>query len=275
MEVQLAHPGRQTRSEPGEVVARWRDRADLDPGTIPEDISKLEWRLWQTRFEIYVKASTEGGNPSEALRQTSLQSKLDAFWHERISLAYSRDIADISCEEIIEEITKTIKIRHPVCAAQAELFRLHKAEGRSAARQYAHVKSLARDADLESLKPDMIMIIITLNSLDPKDSRLREKMLEAVGQGKEKMTDTVFLRLKGEHEAWLANNSDKATFKAKKAGVNKRDDTQSTKPACWCCGEEGHYKDRCPKKEKAFCKKCRNKGHYEKACKSKSRDPSS
>ena len=63
------------------------------PGTIPEDISKLEWRLWQTRFEIYVKASTEGGNPSEALRQTSLQSKLDAFWHERILLAYSRDIA--------------------------------------------------------------------------------------------------------------------------------------------------------------------------------------
>ena len=134
---------------------------------------------------------------------------------------------------------------------------------------------MARDADLDSLKPEMIMIIITPNSLDPKDRRLREKMLEAVGQGKEKMTDTVFLQLIGEHEAWLANNSDKTTFKAKKAGVNKHDDTQSTKPACWCCGEEGHYKDRCPKKEKAFCRKCRNKGHYEKACKSKSREASS
>ena len=53
----------------------------------------------------------------------------------------------------------------------------------------------------------MIMIIITLNSLDPKDSRLREKMLEAVGQGKEKMTDTVFLRLIGEHKAWLPESS--------------------------------------------------------------------
>ena len=94
-------------------------------------------------------------------------------------------------------------------------------EGRSAARQYAHVKSLARDADLDSLKPEMIMIIITLNSLDHKDSRLREKMLEAVGQGKEKMTDTVFLRLIGEHEAWLANNGDKGTFKAEKAGVHR------------------------------------------------------
>ena len=110
------------------------------------------------------------------LRQTSLQSKLDAFWHERIALAYGKEITNITCKEIVEEITKTIKIRHPVCAAQAELFRLHKAEGRSAARQYAHVKSMARDADLDSLKPEMIMIIITLNSLDPKDHRLRKKM---------------------------------------------------------------------------------------------------
>ena len=81
-EGQLAHPGRQSwggRPELEETVTRWRDRTDLDPGTIPEDISKLEWRQWQAKFEIYVKASTEGGNPSEALRQTSLQSKLDAF----------------------------------------------------------------------------------------------------------------------------------------------------------------------------------------------------
>ena len=173
-----------------------------------------------------------------------MQSKLDAFWHERIALAYGRDIASVTCAEIVEEITKTIKIRHPVCAAQAELFRLHKAEGRSAARQYAHVKSLAKDADLESLKPEMIMIIITLNSLDTKDQRLKEKMLEAVGQGKEKMTDTVFLRLIGEHEAWLANNENKNSAKAKKAAVHRKDEN---KPTCWCCGEEGHYKDRCPR----------------------------
>ena len=121
----------------------------------------------------------------------------------------------------------------------------------------------------------MIMIIITLNSLDPKDNRLREKMLEAVGQGKEKMTDTVFLRLIGKHEAWLANNDNRGTAKAKKAGLHRWDETQDSKSACWCCGDEGHYKDRCPKKEKAFCKKCRNKGHYEKACISKSRVTSS
>ena len=118
------------------------------------------------------------------LRQTSLQSKLDAFWHERITLACDKEMEDITCKEIIEEISKTIKIRHPVCAAQADLFRLYKADGRSAARQYAHVKSMARDADLDSLIPEMIMIIITLNSLDPKDHRLREKMLEAVARAR-------------------------------------------------------------------------------------------
>ena len=82
VEGQLAHPGSQSwggRPDPEETVTRWRDRKDLDPGTISEDISKLEWRQWQAKFKIYVKASTEGGNPSEMLRQMSLQSKLDAF----------------------------------------------------------------------------------------------------------------------------------------------------------------------------------------------------
>ena len=51
---------------------------------------------------------------------------------------------------------------------------------------------MARNADLDSLGPEKIMIIITLNSLDPKDHRLKEKMLEAVGQGKENMSDMVF-----------------------------------------------------------------------------------
>ena len=51
---------------------------------------------------------------------------------------------------------------------------------------------MARDADLNSLGPEKIMIIITLNSLDPEDHRLKEKMLEAVGQGKQKRSDTVF-----------------------------------------------------------------------------------
>ena len=101
------------------------------------------------------------------------------------------------------------------------------------------------------------MTILTLNSLNPKDHRLKEKMLEAVGQGKERMTDTVFRHMIGEHEAWLANNDVKGTTKEKKS-------TKSI--TCWCCGDRGHFRDRGPKREKAFCKKCKNKGHYEKAC---------
>ena len=44
---------------------------------------------------------------------------------------------------------------------------------------------------------------------------------------------------------------------------------------CWCCGEEGHYRDRCPKREKAFCRKCKKKGHFNKACTGKYRASSS
>ena len=135
-EEQLAGPSshRGGRPEPEEIVVRWREHKDLDPGTIPEDITKLEWRQWQTKFDIYVRGSTEGGALTEMLRQTLLQSKLDAFWHERITLACGKEMEGITCKEIVEEISKTIKIRHPVCAAQADLFRLYKADGRSAAR---------------------------------------------------------------------------------------------------------------------------------------------
>ena len=74
----------------------------------------------------------------------------------------------------------------------------------------------------------------------------------------------------GEHEAWLANNDSKGTAKAKKAVVHKKDNTRdSTKVMCWCCGDNGHYRDRCPKREKAFCRKCKNKWHYDRACRSK------
>ena len=82
-------------------MTRWRDSKVLDPGTIPEEISKLEWRQWQTQFEIYVKGLTEGGNHSEMLRQTSLQSKLDAFLHEWITVAYGKEMTNITCKEII------------------------------------------------------------------------------------------------------------------------------------------------------------------------------
>ena len=107
---------------------------------------------------------------------------------------------------------------------------------------------MAHDADLESLNPEKTMIILTLNSIDPK-----EKMLEAVGQGKERMTDTVFRRMIGEHEAWLANNDVKGTAKARKVFTHKKDDSKNSTNSftCWCCGDEGHFRDRCPKREKA------------------------
>ena len=50
------------------------------------------------------------------------------------------------------------------------------------------------------------MIILLLNSFDQKDHPLKEKVLEAVGKGKEKMTDTMFCRMIGGKKAWMANN---------------------------------------------------------------------
>ena len=81
--------------------------------------------------------------------------------------------------------------------------RLLKAEGRSARRQYGHIKAVAKYDDLESLKTAQLQILLTINSLDPKDYRLRDKVLEAVGDKGEKMNKRVFRRLMSEHERWL------------------------------------------------------------------------
>ena len=99
-----------------------------------ETCPKLEWRNWQSKFDIYVKGSTEGGRPTEHLRQTSLQRKLDAFWQDKITLSCNKEMDDITCKEIFDEISRTIRITHQVCTTQADLFRIYKADGRSAAR---------------------------------------------------------------------------------------------------------------------------------------------
>ena len=86
------------------------------------------------------------------------------------------------------------------------------------------------------MKPEKTVIILTLDSLDPKDHRLREKKLEAVGQGKEQMTDKVFRLMIGEHKARLANNDMRGNAKTGRAFTHNRDISGIRKKIiiCWC-----------------------------------------
>ena len=62
-----------------------------------------------------------------------------------------------------------------------------------------------QDADLHKLTSESIKIIITINSLEKADSRLREKILEAAAD--QELTDTLFKRLLSEHESWFQNRT--------------------------------------------------------------------
>ena len=75
----------------------------------------------------------------------------------------------------------------------------------------------------------------------------------------------------GEHKTWLANNNMRENAKTTKAFVHKRDTSSNKKKIiiCWCCREENHFREKCPKKDKAYCKKCKSREHYEKACRDK------
>lgn len=79
-----------------------------------------------------------------------------------------------SHNSIIKEIKGTLEISFPETSCQAQLFPISKAEGRSAARQYAHICNLAKDADLNGLNEEKIRIILSINSIHPKE-RVRER----------------------------------------------------------------------------------------------------
>ena len=129
---------------------------DLDPGTVGEEISKFECRLWLQKFDIFALASTEDGAPTEALRKTGLVDKLEPFWHERITQALGCPIRDITFNDILKEVGRTLEIKYPETPAQADLFRIQNAQGRSANRHYAHITSLAQGANLKYLNPGKI-----------------------------------------------------------------------------------------------------------------------
>ena len=241
---------------------KWRPKLGMDPGPIMEDITKGEWRIYLEKFDSYAIASTEDGEPSELFMRNAISSKLDNFWYERVTQAANKRMKDCTFQEITEEISRTLSVRYPETTAQADLFRISKAEGKTASRLYAYVNQVAMDANLESLNQEKIKIIITINALDERDKRLKEKTLEATGQGKEELTDTLFKRLIQEHEHWLANQKEGKS----KAKVQKVQAKGSKKIICYCCGMEGHYKDKCYKKNKAFCTQCKEKGHFKEAC---------
>merc|ERR1711891_125620 len=245
---------------------KWRPKIGMDPGPVVEDITKGEWRIYLEKFDSYAIASTEDGEPTEVFMRNAISSKLDTFWYERVTQATNKKMKECSFKEITEEITKTLSVRYPETTAQADLFRISKAEGKTASRLYAYVNQVAMDANLESLNQEKIKIIITINALDERDKRLKEKTLEATGQGKEELTDTLFKKLIQEHEHWLANQKEGKS----KAKVQKVQAKGSKKIICFCCGGEGHYRDKCYKKNKAFCTQCKEKGHFKEACRESS-----
>ena len=92
-----------------------------------------------------------------------------------------KELAETSFREICDAIIHSIRKQQPVCRARADLLRLHKAEGRSARRQYSHIKEVAKYAHLDTMRVEQLLILLTINSLDQKDHKLRGKVLEAVG----------------------------------------------------------------------------------------------
>ena len=120
--------------------------------------------------------------------------------------------------DMLAEVEKTLEIMFPQMVCQAELFRIKSAEGRTPARQYEHVCNLAHDANLKDLNAEKIKIILTINSLEKSNSRLREKTLEAVGPLDQPLNDALFKKLIAEHESWVNNQTTGTGAKARKVG---------------------------------------------------------
>ena len=91
---------------------------------------------------------------------------------------------------------------------------------------------------------------------------MNEKILEALCQGKEKMTDTMFCRMIGEHKAWMTNNNGSEYTKKTRNVFSQRkgpgDTSRGGKKViiCWGCWNDGYFNDKCPDKPRAQCRKC-------------------
>ena len=98
------------------------------------------------------------------------------------------------------------------------------------------------------MKVEQLQILLAINSLDKKDYRLRDKVLEAVGEKGEEMSEDVFRRLIGEHEKWLESSRNRCP-----EGLS----ADRKKATCWCCGETMHRKDKCPNRDIIYCNQCK------------------
>ena len=194
-------------SEPSKLEGRShesdnREFRKLDPGMLPRSMSMLDWALWQAKLDRHTRA-TKQGRPIERDRHKALETRLGSYWKTKVTEHYNKGLAETSFREMCDAIVHTVRKQQPACRARADLLRLHKAEGRSARRQYSHIKAVAKYAHLDTMKVEQLQILLTINSLDQKDYKLRDKVLEAVGEKGEEMNKEVFKRLIGEHKKWL------------------------------------------------------------------------
>ena len=70
----------------------------------------MEWRIWEEQFELYALGSTEDGDSTEKLKKNALAAKLDTFWYERVTQALNKRMKDITFDEIVQEISRTIEV---------------------------------------------------------------------------------------------------------------------------------------------------------------------
>merc|ERR1711888_118012 len=208
--------------------------------------------LWQARLERYVKTSTQG-KLTDVDRKQALQDKLGIYWRMKVTEQCKKELTKTSYREMCDAIVHSMRKQLPVGRARADLLGMRKADGRSARRQYGHIKDVARYTKLEDMKVEQLLIFLTINSLDHGDQGLREKVLEAVDNNEDEMKEEMFKKILSEHEKELEDSG------------NRRHEDRK-RQTCWCCGDSTHRKSECPNRERAFCNRCNTRGHFDNAC---------
>ena len=106
----------QSKPEGEGHVSHKKEYRDLDPGTLPKDMSQLDWSIWQAKLDKYIKATTQG-KPTEHARRHALEIRLGPYWRERVAKAYSKEATEATYREMCDEIVHTIRTQQPVCRA--------------------------------------------------------------------------------------------------------------------------------------------------------------
>ena len=246
----------------------------LKPPVLTRQHAPDEFRSWIEKLRAFFSSSKIMNSPAWEQR-AYLNCCLDITLEQVVRSAVPETA--LVFNECIDALKEEFSIRYPLFTRRLALFRLRQEPGELYSDFRSRSARKALEADLPSLTPDDILMLVQLAGCT--DTALRDRLF--------KLEDPNLLILGKETALYETANTkkktvDKSDKPASVAKVSKgtparqsRPNTQQSKSSqkqsinkgkCTACGSTAHKASECPRKATLVCKTCNKPGHLSSVC---------